>query len=285
MDGGVHQVHAAGGKIMPQLWHTGVARRPGDQPDPSVPGFGPSELKDDGRLVVKEMTKQDIADVIAAYAEGALDAQRLGFDGVEIHGAHGYLIDDFFWEETNRRTDEYGGALENGIRFGVEVVTAVRAAVGHNFPLSFRYSQWKVGRYDARIVHNLGELERLLLPLSNAGVDIFHVSTRRFWGPAFEGSSETLAGLTKKITGKAIITVGSVGAAGDLGATDTGAAPGPAIGASIDKLAHGLARGDFDLVAVGRALLSDPFWVNKLSENRLSEARPFDMSAIQTLVV
>lgn len=278
----VDEVHSVGGKIVPQLWHTGIERRPGNLPDPAVPGFGPSEIQENGQVVVKSMTKQDIEEVIAGFAEAARNAKQLGFDGLEIHGAHGYLIDDFFWDKTNQRTDEYGGSLENRIRFGVEIVKAVRTAVGPDFPIIFRFSQWKLHDYSARIVQDQEELKYLTLALSTAGVDIFHVSTRRFWEPAFEGSPETLAGLTRKITGKPVITVGNVGLTDESNPSST---TDNAIQHSIAYLSTGFERGDFDLVAVGRALLSEPLWVNKVRESRFSEIRPFDPSALATLVV
>ena len=74
------------------------------------------EKQKDGQVVVHGMTKQDIQDVIEAFAQAARDAQAIGMDGVEIHGAHGYLIDQFFWEGSNQRTDEYGGSLANRSR-------------------------------------------------------------------------------------------------------------------------------------------------------------------------
>ena len=88
----IDTVHAAGGKMMPQLWHVGSFRQPGMAPDPSVPGFGPSATVNpaiEGAVPSHAMTESDIADVISAYANAAADAQRLGFDGVELHGAHG----------------------------------------------------------------------------------------------------------------------------------------------------------------------------------------------------
>lgn len=147
-----------------------------------------------------EMSVQDIKEVIEAFARAARDAQMLGFDGVEIHGAHGYLIDQFFWDYTNKRTDQYGGkTLAERTRFAMELVQAVRNAVGKEFPIDFRFSQWKLGNYDAKLAYSPEELESLLIPLSNAGVDIFRASTRRFWEPEFPGSPLNLAGWTKKL--------------------------------------------------------------------------------------
>ncbi|HAF90241.1 MAG TPA: 12-oxophytodienoate reductase, partial [Pseudomonas sp.] len=184
----VDAVHAAGGRIVPQLWHVGNVRRLGTEPDASVPGYGPMEKCKDGNVVVHGMTQQDIRDVIGAFAQAARDAKAIGMDGVEIHGAHGYLIDQFFWEGSNQRTDEYGGSLANRSRFAVELVQAVREAVGPDFPIIFRFSQWKQQDYTARLVQSPEALGEFLAPLVEAGVDIFHCSTRRFWEPEFEGS-------------------------------------------------------------------------------------------------
>jgi 2,4-dienoyl-CoA reductase-like NADH-dependent reductase (Old Yellow Enzyme family) len=137
-------------------------------------------------------------------------------DGVEIHGAHGYLIDQFFWEGSNRRDDEYGGDLAGRSRFAIELIQAVRAAVGPDFPIIFRFSQWKQQDYTARLVQTPQALAAFLQPLSEAGVDIFHCSTRRFWEPEFDGSELNLAGWTRQLTGKPTITVGSVGLDGEF---------------------------------------------------------------------
>ena len=148
----VDAVHAEGGRIVPQLWHVGSVRRLGVEPDASVPGYGPMEKAKDGKVLVHGMSKADIQEVIAAFAQAARDARAIGMDGVEIHGAHGYLIDQFFWEGSNQRDDEYGGSLANRSRFAVELVRAVRAAVGADFPIIFRFSQWKQQDYSARLV-------------------------------------------------------------------------------------------------------------------------------------
>lgn len=280
----VEAVHAAGGKIAPQLWHVGNVRRLGTEPDPAVPGFGPMEKVKDGNVVVHGMTRQDIQDVIAAFAQAARDAKAIGMDGVEIHGAHGYLIDQFFWEGSNQRTDEYGGSLANRSRFAIELIRAVREAVGPDYPIIFRFSQWKQQDYSARLVQTPEELGAFLEPLSAAGVDIFHCSTRRFWIPEFEGSDLNLAGWTRKLTGKPTITVGSVGLDGSeftqfFGKTDEVAQP-----ASLDSLIERMNRQEFDLVAVGRALLVDPDWAQKVRDGREQDILPFSREALKTLV-
>lgn len=279
----VDAVHAEGGKIVPQLWHVGAVRRLGTEPDGSVPAYGPTEKLKDGKVVVHGMSIEDIAEVIAAFAQAAKDAQSIGMDGVEIHGAHGYLVDQFFWEGSNQRTDEYGGDLAGRSRFAIELIQAVRAAVGPDYPIIFRFSQWKQQDYSARLVETPEALQAFLKPLSDAGVDIFHCSTRRFWEPEFEGSDLNLAGWTRKLTGKPTITVGSVGLDGEflqfMVNTDKVAQP-----ASLENLLQRLGNDEFDLVAVGRALLVDPDWAVKVREGREQDILPFSRDALTTLI-
>lgn len=283
----VDEVHAAGGRIIPQIWHVGAARTLGVEPDPTVPGYGPMQIERDGQIIVKGMTKQDIADTVQAYAEAAANAEKLGFDGVEIHGAHGYLIDQFLWEGSNQRTDEYGGSLENRCRFAQEVVKAVRAKVSADFPVVFRFSQWKMSDYNAKIAHTPQELALILKPLADAGVDFFHPSARRLWQPAFEGSNESLAAWTRKVTGKPVIAVGSVGLEKEfrVGHFTREESPDTSIQIDIEQLNAGIANNEFDLVAVGRALLADPNWPNKLKAGKTSELISFDTRALDELVV
>jgi len=268
-------VHAEGGRIAPQLWHCGGMRRAGTPPEGDVNGYTPSGMNMPGKVNRHVMTRDDIRDVIDAFARGAADARRLGFDAVEIHGAHGYLIDQFFWEAVNRREDEYGGSLENRLRFALELIAAVRAAVGPEFPVLLRYSQWKQQDYTARLAHTPGELERFLLPLSEAGVDIFHCSTRRFREPEFEGSDLNLAGWTRKITGKPAITVGSVGLNADFIPAPGESTFQEAQPASLDELLRRMRAQEFDLVAVGRALIANPDWAEKVRAGRHGELRAY----------
>ncbi|WDM15867.1 NADH:flavin oxidoreductase [Streptomyces lavenduligriseus] len=275
------EVHAAGGAIVPQLWHIGMVRKPGQRPYPDAPAIGPSGLVTAGAEPTGvTMTQKDIDDVIAAFARAAADAERIGFDGVEIHGAHGYLLDQFLWAGTNRRSDAYGGDAVARTRFAAEVVAAVREAVSPEFPVIFRYSQWKQQDYTARLAETPGELEAVLTPLAEAGVDVFHASTRRYWQPEFDGSDLNLAGWTKKLTGKQVITVGSVGLDGDFINAFQGESSSVK---SIDNLLDRLEADEFDLVAVGRALLQDPEWAAKVLTDRFDELKSYDASALATL--
>ena len=274
-------VHAAGGVMAPQLWHVGAARN--RRTDWVAPGpvDSPSGLSSPGKRFGEPMSDAAIADTIAAFARAAADAKALGFDAIELHGAHGYLIDQFFWDGTNQRSDSFGGATlpERG-RFAAEILRSVRAAVGPDYPVIIRLSQWKQQDFNVQMAKTPQEMEAWLRPLADAGADIFHCSQRRFWEPEFEGSDLNFAGWAKKLIGKPTITVGSVGLSGEFIAAFAGESSKPA---SLDELLRRLDRGDFDLVAVGRALINDPLWVQKVREGRHDELLDFSPSALGTL--
>jgi 2,4-dienoyl-CoA reductase-like NADH-dependent reductase (Old Yellow Enzyme family) len=273
-------VKAEGGLIMPQLWHTGLMRKPGSGPNPHLTGIGPSGLAKPGKKVTEPMTTADIDAAIAGYATSARHAEELGYDGVEIHGAHGYLIDQFFWEGTNERADEFGGDMIKRTKFAVEIIRAIRSAVGKDFPVLLRWSQWKQQDYAIKLAPTPQALEKFLEPLTAAGVDCFHCSTRRFWEAEFEGSDLNVAGWTKKITGLPTITVGSVGLNEEFIASYGGK---PAAPASLDRLIEMFARGDFDLVAVGRALIVNPAWANLVKQGKFDDLKPFSLEALPVL--
>jgi 2,4-dienoyl-CoA reductase-like NADH-dependent reductase (Old Yellow Enzyme family) len=274
-------VHAAGGRMGIQLWHVG-ALHDGTRPCTCLARLeSPSGLVAPGKPVGVAMTERAIADTIDAFARAAADAKRLGFDCVEIHGAHGYLLDQFFWHATNQRISGYGGAtLAERSRFAVEIVQAMRRAVGEDFPISLRLSQWKQQDFSVKLASTPGELAAWLGPLAQAGVDVFHCSQRRFWDPEFPGSDLSFAGWAKKLTGKRSIAVGAVGLNNDYGAMVAGQGATPA---SLATLIERLEREEFDLVAVGRALLTDAEWAAKVRDGRLAELRGFEMQALASL--
>lgn len=290
----VAAVHAVGGKIFPQLWHMGPIREDGTGPYPQAPSSRPSGLwgPADRKSTVpqdyvarvlparKAMTESEIANVITAFAEAARNAVRAGFDGIAIHGAHGYLIDAFFWAETNRRDDHWGGGLGERSAFAAAVVAAIRGAVGADVPIMFRFSQWKQQDYQALLVRTPGELEAMLRPLIDAGVDIFDASTRKYDMPAFDGSELTLAGWTKHVTGLPCMAVGGVGLDRDLyGSYAAGGSAG------IDNLGgvrRRIEAGEFDLMGVGRALIADPLWPKKAANGE--SFLPFDPATVRNLI-
>jgi 2,4-dienoyl-CoA reductase-like NADH-dependent reductase (Old Yellow Enzyme family) len=289
----VEAVHSDQGVIFPQLWHQGAMRMAGTGPHPEVPSCRPSGVwgptdrtnslaKEDVLVLAVEtapMTEEEIADVIAAYVRSARNAMQVGFDGVAIHGAHGYLPDNFLWEETNRRTDRWGGDRRRRSQFAVEVVKGIRAAIGPDKPIVFRFSQWKQQDFRARLANTPQELEETLGPIADAGVDVFDASVRYFNRAEFEGSPLNLAGWAKKVTGKLSMTVGGVGLS--KGMYDSRRAGGAEASYNFDPLLERFARGEFDLVAVGRSLLHDPHWARKV---RLGEdLSPFNEESLKVL--
>ncbi|MCG3776471.1 MAG: N-ethylmaleimide reductase [Nitrospira sp.] len=283
----VRDVHREGGHIAVQLWHVGSVRRASETVGPA-PGYGPCEIVENGKRVAVGMDLPEIINVQRAYAQAARLAHELGFDGIELHGAHGYLLDQFMRAETNQRTDSYGGEMVMRMRFGVETVQQIRAVVPRQFPLIFRFSQWKADNYDAKMVespHELGEFTRHLV---DAGVDFLHPSTRRFWAPAFEGSDKSLAHWTREVSGVPVIGVGSVGldkAHGLTGGKGRDLTQVDANVVDLSLLMQQMELGAFDLVAVGRALLADPEWVPKVKSGLYGSITPLTRRAYEELVV
>jgi 2,4-dienoyl-CoA reductase-like NADH-dependent reductase (Old Yellow Enzyme family) len=283
--GVIDAVHEGGARMGPQLWHTGALKSFLTEWVPDAPVESPSGLEAPGVERGVAMSDSDIADTIAAFARGAADAKRLGFDTIELHGAHGYLFDQFFWAPTNQRTDRYGGAtIGERSRFAAEVVAAVRASVGPDFPIIMRLSQWKVQDFAARLAETPALMADWLTPMVEAGVDVLHCSQRRFWEPEFpdvDGEQGlNFAGWAKKLTGAATISVGSVGLEGDFMAAFGGEGSSTA---KLDKLVERMERDEFDLIAVGRALIGDPAWVEKVRAGDSSALKSFDAAVLAEL--
>ena len=266
------------GAVIAQLWHCGGFRKLGMQPNPEVPGYTASGLVKPGKKVAHEMTIKDIKETIDAYASDAKICQDLGFDGVEIHGAHGYLIDNFLWGGTNIREDSYGGSIGKRSQFVSDIIKAVKENVDDTFIVGLRFSQWKQHDFSAKLASTPDDLRKILIPPVEAGLDFLHSSMRRFWESEFEDSEENLAYWTKKISNIPTIGVGSVGLDSDF--IDMTA---PAKPTSIDKALDDIAKEKYDLIAVGRALLSDYEWVVKMKEGRLNDVIPYTKDALLNL--
>jgi 2,4-dienoyl-CoA reductase-like NADH-dependent reductase (Old Yellow Enzyme family) len=284
------EVHAEGVPILAQLWHVGQMKQhvveglydPTAKKAP-VRRIGPSGLFGgigyETTLDGEPATQADIDSVVEAYGKAGANAQQVGFDGIELHAAHGYMLDQFFWPGTNKRTDQYGGTLANRARLAADVVRAIRAATGPDFAISLRISQWKVHDFKARNWETPEELEEFTRIMVDAGVDVFHASTRRFWETEF-GSDMNLAGWVKKVSGKPSISVGTVAMTSEHIDTLMGASSKMA---NIDKLLEMMERGDFDMIAIGRGQLIDPDWANKVQAGRLDLLRPWDPEILKTL--
>lgn len=286
------KVHAAGGITVPELWHVGLIYK---GPDvlagadlayrPELGQMSPSGYIAPGRKVCDAMTQAQIDEVIEAYARGTAKAVELGFDGIELHGAHGYIIDQFFWKALNHRTDRYGGSPRARGRFAAEVVRACRERLEPGMPIILRMSNWKMVDYDARLADTPQELEELLAPVVEAGIELFDCSQRRFWEPCFDagvtgGSDLNLAGWVKKVTGVPTCTIGSIGLDCDLLASLGEGRTAELNLESLDELMRRFDRGDFDLVAVGRAMIAEPDWPKVVRRGALSELKPFSISVM-----
>ena len=284
----VEGVHAAGGRILPQLWHIGLAPKSdleevyGGRPDAQVSPIGPSGMMQPDTPYGRAMTQTDIDRISEAYVQAAVTAHKLGFDGVELHAAHGYLIDEFFWEGTNLRTDQYGGNIANRSRFAADIVRQIRARTAPDFPIVLRFSQWKLQNLHARPWPTPDDLAQFLSPLADAGVDLFHCSQRRFWLPEFEGSDLNLAGWTKKLSGKPTISVGSVTLGEEfIDALLVEGVTGTLKG--VEKLVERVERQEFDLIAIGRALIANTDWVQLVQRGAVAELRPFTRAMLASM--
>ncbi|WP_321927706.1 oxidoreductase [Paraburkholderia guartelaensis] len=288
----VDAVHAEGTPILAQIWHVGQMKqhtidglyeakgadyRPPRRVGPSglFGGIGKPTTRD-GEAALPA----DLDAIVEAYGKAALNAKSVGFDGVELHAAHGYLLDQFFWPGTNKREDQWGGSLRNRARLAADAIEEIRRVTGSAFAISIRISQWKVQDFAAQNWATPEDLEEFTRIMVDAGVDVFHCSTRRFWDTEF-GSDQNLAAWTKKLSGKPTITVGSIGMTGEHIETLMGDA---ASIDSLDNLLRLVDRGDFDLIAVGRGMLVNPDWANKVRDGRIDLLRSWTPEVLNGLI-
>ena len=264
------RMHEEGAAVALQINHAGAVANPRRTGAPAV---GPSDVGwTDASLRPTPLTLDAIGRIIGRYAEAAVRAQRAGFDAVEVHGAHGYLIAQFLSPVTNRRTDAYGGSVENRWRFAVDVVRAVRDAVGIDYPILFRLSgdEFLPG---GRTLDESVEQSALLV---DAGIDGLSVSAGTAANPEVqlepiayeEGWRAYLAASIRKTICVPVITAG--------------------VFRNPKTVEDALEEGAADFVAIGRGLIADPEWPNKarsdaeasirhcISCNRCVRQRVFD---------
>lgn len=250
-------VHAEGAKIFVQLQHPGreTAKKITGR-DTVAPSAVPSMLK--GKGIPRELTAEEIGELVDKFAGGAFRAKCAGMDGVEVQCGHGYLVAQFLSGLSNKRTDEYGGSLENRIRFAAEIVKAVKRKCGEDFPVSCRLSG------EERIHGGLSLEETVVIAkeLEKAGADAIHVSSGTVasseWliAPAAlpNGYNLPAARAVKKAVGIPVIGIGRI--------TEPLMAE------------HVVAGGTADFVSLGRASLADPEFPNKVKEGRINEISP-----------
>lgn len=267
-------VHAEGGAIACQLWHTGRHAR-----DPIAPSPIPAIRDGKPKPTPREMARADMNDVAASFAHAANCAQHAGFDAIELHGAHGYLLESFLSPATNQRTDDFGGALANRMRFPLDVVRNVREAVGPSYPMIYRFSQWKIEDFGAHTFDSPDELGVFVNALRDVGVDILHVSTRDATEPAYPRAhpTRTLAGWSRQLSGLPTIAVGRVSVSASMGDAGTVETTDPAPAAALIR------DNEADLIAVGRALIANPDWCDLVRAGKWRDLKAYDKGMLEQL--
>ncbi|MCH6472392.1 NADH:flavin oxidoreductase [Sinomonas terrae] len=255
----VEAVHAAGAKIFAQLMHAGSQAQGSRFAETTI---GPSAVAPKGAQldfyrgdgpyrVPAEITRQQMDEVLQGFVAAALRAEEAGFDGVEIHGANGYLLDQFLTDYLNLRTDEYGGSPQNRVRFPAEVARTVRQALRPETTVGVRVSQSKVSDHDHRWAGGAEEAEVIFSSLGATGVDFIHTTEHRAYAPAFGLQGPSLAALAKQHSGLPVIANGHLDD------------PETAVSMLTDHAA--------DVVALGKAALGNRDW-----PDRARNGRPLD---------
>lgn len=247
----VERVHAAGGRIVAQLMHAGAI----SQGNPHrMEAKGPSALRPKGMQMSlyrgdgpyrlpAALSLVEIEEIVAGFAAAAVRAQQAGFDGVEIHGANGYLLDQFLTECTNHRKDAYGGTLDRRLRLGVETTRAVRQAVGRDFVVGYRVSQGKVNDFTHKWQGGETEAATIFKTLSAVSIDYLHTTEFEAWRPA-SGNGLSLAALARRHGTVPVIANGSLHA------------PAEAVGM--------IEREEADLISLGRGALTHADWPQRV---------------------
>ncbi|MFD1395427.1 NADH:flavin oxidoreductase [Kroppenstedtia eburnea] len=259
----VDSVHQAGAKIFLQLQHSGSLSQGNRFAQEKI---APSAIQPKGEQLAmyigegpyptpREATKEEITEVVTGFVNAAKRAQSVGFDGIEIHGANGYLLDEFLTDYTNRRTDEYGGSTENRVRLLVEVSKAIREAVGKDFTIGIRISQAKVNDYTHKWAGKEQDAEIIFGQLGQAGLDYIHVTEYEAWKPAFDTSEASLASLAKKYGNIPVIANGHL--------------------EDPERARKIIENGEADVVTLGKGALANHDWVNKVKNGEpLAEFKP-----------
>jgi 2,4-dienoyl-CoA reductase-like NADH-dependent reductase (Old Yellow Enzyme family) len=257
-------VHAAGAKIFAQLMHAG-AQAQGNRFTAAT--IGPSAVPPRGEQLAfyrgsgpyptpAEITPAQLDRVRDGFVTAALNARAAGFDGVEIHGANGYLLDQFLTDYLNRRTDAYGGSPANRVRLAAEVCRAVRDAAGPEFTVGIRISQAKVSDTRHKWTGGCAEAEVVFGALGRSGIDFVHTTEHRAHAPAF-GEGDSLAALAKRHAGVPVIANGNL--------------DDPATAAAL------LAAGSADVVALGKAALANKDWPRRVRAGHPLAELPGDL--------
>jgi 2,4-dienoyl-CoA reductase-like NADH-dependent reductase (Old Yellow Enzyme family) len=266
----VDAVHAAGGKIVAQLMHAGALSQANRFRTGTA---GPSAVRPKGLQMAfyrgdgpyrlpRAMSETDIAEAIQGFARAAAFAIEVaGFDGVEIHGANGYLLDQFLTDYANLRSDAWGGAIAQRVRLSVEVARAVRQAVGNAIPAGIRISQGKVNDFTHKWAEAEAGAEAVFGALADTGLDYVHVTEFEAWRPAFSDDGPSLVSLARKHAPELTII---------------------ANGSLHDPVrAEQVLRDGADLIALGRGALANPAWPRLVMDGRALQS--FDRALLSPL--
>lgn len=259
----VDAVHSAGSTIFMQLQHSGPLSQGNLFTDGTV---APSAVQPKGEQLKfylgegpfrlpREITKEEIADVKNSFVEAAKRAKSIGFDGIELHGANGYLLDAFLTEYTNHRKDEYGGTTENRVRLLIETIQEVRKAVGENFTIGIRISQSKVVDYTYKWSGKEQDAQIIFGTLGKTGLDYIHITEFEAWKPAFETGKDSLVALAKEYSQLPIIANGHL--------------------EKPERASELINNGHADIVTLGKGALANHDWVKRVqNEEPLEEFDP-----------
>ncbi|MGH8819011.1 MAG: NADH:flavin oxidoreductase [Achromobacter pestifer] len=256
----VDRVHAHGGRIVAQLLHAGALslgnpyRNTTKGPSAVLPkGQQMAFYRGEGAYRMPEaMSDEDILQAVEGFAHAARRAQEAGFDGVEIHGANGYLLDQFLTAHTNLRKDRYGGSLENRLRLTVDVIEAVRRATAEGFVVGVRSSQGKVNDFTHKWEGAEADAAQIYGTLGALPIDYLHVTEFEAWRPAFGEHGHSLAALARRHVSVPVLANGSL--------HDPAQAEGM------------LAREEADFVSLGRGALTHADWPARLRAGKGHEA-------------
>ena len=248
----VEKIQKQGAIAIMQIFHCGRMAWP--EVNPANRSIAPSSIapKQDNPMtglpypVPETMSRFDIDHVITGFVETAKGAVAAGFDGIEIHGAHGYLINQFLSSYSNRRTDSYGGSVENRYRFAHELIEAVKKAIPDDCLLTFRISNWGVADMEVSLFESKEEYQEIIRRLANEPIDAISVSTYGYNEKAF-GSDKNMAQLTREITDLPLMICGGI----------------------YDRTSAEEALQDADIILSGKSLLLNPNWVEDVRTNKV----------------
>jgi len=255
----VDRVHARGGRIIAQLMHAGALSQGNPHRSRTK---GPSAVQPAGQQMTfyrgqgpyrmpEAMTIDEIAEAVDGFAQAARRAQAAGFDGVEIHGANGYLLDQFLTAHTNLREDRYGGSVENRLRLTLDVIQAVRQSTTADFVVGVRSSQGKVNDFTHKWTGGQNEAARIFSTLGTQPVDYLHTTEFEAWRPAFGEDGPSLAALARKHVPVPVLANGSLHDATRAEAL--------------------IARQEADFVSLGRGALTHADWPARLRPGQPQE--------------